>query len=34
MIDLHCHIDLYPNPRSVVESCRLYKVFVVSVTTT
>jgi TatD DNase family protein len=34
MMDLHCHIDLYSNPNSVVESCRLHKLFVVSVTTT
>jgi TatD DNase family protein len=34
MIDLHCHLDLYPNPKQVVESCRIHKVFVVSVTTT
>lgn len=34
MIDLHCHVDLYPNPKDIVENCRRYRVFVVSVTTT
>ena len=34
MIDLHCHLDLYPDPKGVIERCRLHKVFVVSVTTT
>lgn len=34
MIDLHCHLDLYPNPAGVVAECRLRQVFVVSVTTT
>jgi len=33
-MDLHCHLDLYPDPLNVVESCRRLQVFVVSVTTT
>ncbi len=34
MMDLHCRIDLYPDPLSVVDCCRRLQVFVVSVTTT
>jgi len=33
-MDLHCHVDLYPDPLRVVECCRRLQVFVVSVTTT
>lgn len=34
MIDLHCHLDLYPNPQEVVQECTNRKMFVLSVTTT
>jgi TatD DNase family protein len=34
MIDLHCHIDLYPDPRKVVDMCSSRRVFALSVTTT
>ncbi len=34
MIDLHCHIDLYENPRAVVEACSARAMFVLSVTNT
>ncbi|MCJ2046368.1 TatD family hydrolase [Methylobacterium sp. J-078] len=34
MIDLHCHIDLYPNPRAVLDAAEDKGVFVLAVTTT
>jgi TatD DNase family protein len=34
MIDLHCHLDLYPQPQEVVLECTKQKMFVLSVTTT
>lgn len=34
MIDLHCHLDLYPNPVAVVAKCRELGLYVLSVTTT
>lgn len=34
MIDLHCHLDLYPDPRQLVEACKARGLFVLSVTTT
>jgi TatD DNase family protein len=34
MIDLHCHLDLYPEPAAIVEECARRKMFVLSVTTT
>lgn len=34
MIDLHCHLDLYPDRDDVVRSCREREMFVLSVTTT
>jgi TatD DNase family protein len=34
MIDLHCHIDLYPNPRETAEICSKRMDFALSVTTT
>lgn len=34
MIDLHCHLDLYPRPHEIVAQCRDRGVFVLSVTTT
>ena len=34
MIDLHCHLDLYPNPEDVVLECEERGLYVLSVTTT
>ena len=34
MIDMHCHLDLYPAPHKVINSCRQKNMFVLSVTTT
>lgn len=34
MIDLHCHLDLYPNPKNVVQECVKRKMYILSVTTT
>lgn len=34
MMDLHCHIDLYPDPTDIVRSCTARGVHVLSVTTT
>jgi TatD DNase family protein len=34
VIDLHAHLDLYPNPAEVVAECMDRKMFVLSVTTT
>ncbi|HCY63448.1 MAG TPA: hydrolase TatD [Oxalobacteraceae bacterium] len=34
MIDLHCHLDLYPDPHSVVHECHTRGTYVLSVTTT
>lgn len=34
MIDFHCHLDLYREPRIVVEECISRRVFVLAVTTT
>ena len=34
MIDFHCHLDLYPDPRQVVASCFQQGLYVLSVTTT
>lgn len=34
MIDFHCHIDLYPDPKKVVELIDEAKIYVLSVTTT
>lgn len=34
MIDLHCHLDLYPNPGWVVRGCISRNLYVLSVTTT
>lgn len=34
MIDFHCHLDLFPNPRQVVEECIARSIYVLSVTTT
>lgn len=34
MIDLHCHLDLYPDPARVVARCREARIYTLSVTTT
>ena len=34
MIDMHCHLDLYPEPHKVASSCRQKNMYVLSVTTT
>ncbi|WP_370223648.1 MULTISPECIES: Qat anti-phage system TatD family nuclease QatD [Hyphomonas] len=34
MMDLHCHLDLYPNPESIVAEIIERKIYVLSVTTT
>lgn len=34
MIDLHCHLDLYPDPHAVAEECKRRRMYVLSVTTT
>lgn len=33
-IDMHCHLDLYPDPFKVVEECKQRGTYVLSVTTT
>ena len=33
-VDMHCHLDLYPDPRSQVEAIARQKSYVLSVTTT
>lgn len=34
MIDFHCHLDLYPDPRAVARTCAERGLYVLSVTTT
>lgn len=34
MIDFHCHVDLYPDPQSVMRACVERGIFVLSVTNT
>lgn len=34
MIDMHCHLDLYPEPDEVISSCTQKYIYVLSVTTT
>jgi TatD DNase family protein len=34
MIDLHCHLDLYPKPAAVAQECARRGMYVLSVTTT
>ncbi len=34
MIDLHCHLDLYPDPHAVAAECERRRLYVLSVTTT
>lgn len=33
MIDLHCHLDLYPDPHALVAQCIARRIYVLSVTT-
>lgn len=33
MIDFHCHVDLFPNPKALVEECERTGLYVLSVTT-
>lgn len=33
MIDLHCHLDLYPDPQAIVAECVRRRLYVLSVTT-
>jgi TatD DNase family protein len=34
MIDMHCHLDLYPDFQQVIKRCEEQKIYVLSVTTT
>ena len=34
MIDFHCHLDLYPDPGSIISEVILRKTYVLAVTTT
>ncbi len=34
MIDMHCHLDLYPEPQKVADICKQKKLCILSVTTT
>lgn len=34
MIDFHCHLDLYPDPKAVAEICAQRGIYLLSVTTT
>ena len=34
MIDLHCHIDLYPNPKAILDQAEARGVYILAVTTT
>lgn len=34
MIDFHCHLDLYPDPRQIADRCQQQRVGLLSVTTT
>ncbi len=34
MIDLHCHLDLYPDPAAVIRECSASGAYVLAVTTT
>lgn len=34
MIDFHCHVDLYPDPRSIIRTCVEQGLYVLSVTNT
>lgn len=32
--DLHCHVDLYPDPTAIIETCERQQIFTLAVTTT
>lgn len=34
MIDFHCHLDLYPDPKKIIDLCDKARMYVLSVTTT
>lgn len=34
MIDMHCHLDLYHDPKSIVKQCQKENIYILSVTTT
>ena len=34
IVDMHCHLDLYPNPFDIVKKCKKKGVYTLSVTTT
>ncbi|WP_439483760.1 Qat anti-phage system TatD family nuclease QatD [Cyclobacterium plantarum] len=34
MIDLHCHLDLYKEPKKIIDECKRRNLYVLSVTTT
>lgn len=34
IVDMHCHLDLYPDPHSVAKTCREKGLWILSVTTT
>jgi len=34
IVDMHCHLDLYPNPFEVAKQCQQKGIYVLSVTTT
>jgi len=34
IIDLHCHLDLYPDPFTIARQCRDQDIYILSVTTT
>ena len=34
MIDMHCHLDLYPDFQKIIEECKKQHLYVLSVTTT
>jgi TatD DNase family protein len=34
MIDFHCHLDLFPDPREVIDECIKRQLYVLTVTTT
>ncbi len=34
IIDMHCHLDLYPDPADIIKKCSEYEAYVLSVTTT
>ena len=34
MIDFHCHLDLYPDPHGLAQTCRDRGLYLLSVTTT